>query len=60
MIVLSAGWDTRCQEALVCFSVSLPLAMIAKTKRNCIEIERSENIIENKPSEASSYHLVAE
>lgn len=60
MIILSAGWDTRCQEALVCFSVSLPLAMIAKTKRNCIEIERSENIIENKPAEASSYRLVVE
>ena len=60
MIVLSDGWDTRCQEALVCFSVSILLAMIAKTKRNCIEIERSENIIENKPSEASSYRLVAE
>ena len=60
MIILSAGWDTRCQEALVCFSVSLPLAIIAKTKRNCIEIERSENIIENKPAEASSYRLVVE
>ena len=30
-----------------------------KAKRNCIQIERSDNIIENNPSAASSYRSVA-